>query len=183
MNIILLFYAPASTILGIKCLNYHIVQWIAIIFFKQYTKISFTEKKMKKYLSINSFLLLYISFTSLTIISTYFDWYLKCTTPSYQMSSGRHAFQTCICSLIGFNSYFVLYLMCCFGNNPLYMELFFSKFGFRASRWKKNKAKTEIIRYKYHTTEQNRTEFLLVWNPYTKDCYQNNTLNTKQSNY
>ena len=38
------------------------------------------------------------------------------------MSSGRHAFQTCICSLIGFNSYFVLYLMCCFGNNPLYMD-------------------------------------------------------------
>ena len=35
------------------------------------------------------------------------------------MSSGRHAFQTCICSLIGFNSYFVL---CCFGNNPLYMD-------------------------------------------------------------
>jgi hypothetical protein len=31
--------------------------------------------------------------------------------------------------------------------------------------------------------EQNRSEFLLVWNPYTKDCYQNNTLNTKQSNY
>ena len=27
-----------------------------------------------------------------------------------------------ICSLIGFNSYFVLYLMCCFGNNPLYMD-------------------------------------------------------------
>ena len=24
--------------------------------------------------------------------------------------------------------------------------------------------------------EQNRTEFLLVWNPYTKDCYKNNTL-------
>ena len=38
------------------------------------------------------------------------------------MSSGRHAFQTCICSLIGFNSYFVLYLMRCFGNNPLYMD-------------------------------------------------------------
>ena len=38
------------------------------------------------------------------------------------MSPGRHAFQTCICSLIGFNSYFVLYLMCCFGNNPLYMD-------------------------------------------------------------
>jgi hypothetical protein len=37
------------------------------------------------------------------------------------MSSGRHAFQTCICSLIGFNSFFVLYLMCCFGNNPLYI--------------------------------------------------------------
>ena len=27
-----------------------------------------------------------------------------------------------ICSLIGFNRYFVLYLMCCFGNNPLYMD-------------------------------------------------------------
>ena len=27
-----------------------------------------------------------------------------------------------ICSLIGFNTYFVLYLMCCFGNNPLYMD-------------------------------------------------------------
>ena len=46
-----------------------------------------------------------------------FKSYLKCTTSSYQMSSGRHAFQTFICSLIGFNSYFVLYLMCCFGNN------------------------------------------------------------------
>ena len=32
------------------------------------------------------------------------------------------AFQTCICSLIAFNSFFVLYLMCCFGNNPLYMD-------------------------------------------------------------
>ena len=31
--------------------------------------------------------------------------------------------------------------------------------------------------------EKNRTSFLLVWDPYTKDCYQNNTLNTKQSNY
>jgi hypothetical protein len=31
--------------------------------------------------------------------------------------------------------------------------------------------------------EQNRTECLLVWNPYTKDCYQNNTINTKQSKY
>ena len=30
----------------------------------------------------------------------------------------RHAFQTYI--LIAFNSFFVLYLMCCFGNNPLY---------------------------------------------------------------
>ena len=38
------------------------------------------------------------------------------------MSSGRHAFQTCICSLIAFNSFFVWYLMCCFGNNPLYMD-------------------------------------------------------------
>ena len=34
----------------------------------------------------------------------------------------RHAFQTCICNLIAFNSFFVLYLMCCFGNNPLYMD-------------------------------------------------------------
>ena len=51
-----------------------------------------------------------------------FKSYLKCTTSSYQMSSRRHAFQTCICSLIGFNSYFVLYLMSCFGNNPLYMD-------------------------------------------------------------
>ena len=51
-----------------------------------------------------------------------FKSYLRCTTLSYQMSSGRHAFQTDICSLIGFNSYFVLYLMCCFGNNPLYMD-------------------------------------------------------------
>ena len=34
----------------------------------------------------------------------------------------RHALQTCICSLIVFNSFFVLYLMCCFGNNPLYMD-------------------------------------------------------------
>ena len=42
---------------------------------------------------------------------------------SYQMSSGRHAFQTCICSLIEFNSYLVLYLMCCFGNTPLHMDL------------------------------------------------------------
>jgi hypothetical protein len=31
-------------------------------------------------------------------------------------------------------------------------------------------------------TEQNRTECLLIWNPYTKDCYQNNTWNTKQRN-
>jgi hypothetical protein len=38
------------------------------------------------------------------------------------MSLGRHAFQTCICSLIVVNSFFVLYLMCCFGNNPLYMD-------------------------------------------------------------
>lgn len=30
--------------------------------------------------------------------------------------------QTCTCSLIGFNSNFVLYLKCCFGNNPLYMD-------------------------------------------------------------
>ena len=42
---------------------------------------------------------------------------------SYQMSSRRHACETCICSLIRCNSYFVLYLMCCFGNNPLYMDL------------------------------------------------------------
>ena len=35
----------------------------------------------------------------------------------------RHAFQTCtICSLIVFKSFFVLYLMCCFGNNPLYTD-------------------------------------------------------------
>ena len=27
-----------------------------------------------------------------------------------------------ICSLIVVNSFFVLYLMCCFGNNPLYMD-------------------------------------------------------------
>jgi hypothetical protein len=27
-----------------------------------------------------------------------------------------------ICSLIVFNSFVVLYLMCCFGNNPLYMD-------------------------------------------------------------
>jgi hypothetical protein len=28
-----------------------------------------------------------------------------------------------VCSLIGFsNSFFVLYLICCFGNNPLYMD-------------------------------------------------------------
>ena len=27
-----------------------------------------------------------------------------------------------VCNLIGFNTYFVLYLMCCFGNNPLYMD-------------------------------------------------------------
>ena len=38
------------------------------------------------------------------------------------MSLERHAFQTCICSLIVFNSFFVLYVMCCFGNNPLYMD-------------------------------------------------------------
>ena len=38
------------------------------------------------------------------------------------MSLGSHAFQTCICSLIVVNSFFVLYLMCCFGNNPLYMD-------------------------------------------------------------
>jgi hypothetical protein len=31
-------------------------------------------------------------------------------------------FQTSTCSLIVFNSFFVLYLMCCFGNNPLYMD-------------------------------------------------------------
>ena len=34
------------------------------------------------------------------------------------MLSGRRAFQTCF----GFSSYFVLYLMCCFVNNPLYMD-------------------------------------------------------------
>ena len=28
----------------------------------------------------------------------------------------------CVCSLIGFNSYFVVYLMWCLGNNPLYMD-------------------------------------------------------------
>ena len=44
-------------------------------FFKQYTKISFQTfsgftEIIKKYLSINSFLLLYISFTPLTITST-----------------------------------------------------------------------------------------------------------------
>ena len=38
------------------------------------------------------------------------------------MSLGSHAFQTCICSLIVVNSFFVLYLMYCFGNNPLYMD-------------------------------------------------------------
>ena len=38
------------------------------------------------------------------------------------MSLGRHGVQTCICSLIVFNSFFVLYLMCCFGSNPLYMD-------------------------------------------------------------
>jgi hypothetical protein len=38
------------------------------------------------------------------------------------MSLERHAFQTCTCSLIVFNSFFVLYLMCCFGSNPLYMD-------------------------------------------------------------
>ena len=38
------------------------------------------------------------------------------------MSLGRHVFQTCICSCIVFNSFFVLYLMRCFGNNPLYMD-------------------------------------------------------------
>ena len=38
------------------------------------------------------------------------------------MSLGRHAFQTCICSLIVFNSFFVLYLMYCFGSNPLYID-------------------------------------------------------------
>ena len=27
-----------------------------------------------------------------------------------------------ICSLIGSNGYFVLYLMCCFGSKPLYMD-------------------------------------------------------------
>ena len=37
------------------------------------------------------------------------------------MSLVRYAFQTCICSLIAFNSFFVLYLMCCFGNNPIYV--------------------------------------------------------------
>ena len=31
-------------------------------------------------------------------------------------------FQTSTCSLIVFNSFFVLYLMCCVGNNPLYMD-------------------------------------------------------------
>ena len=34
--------------------------------------------------------------------------------------------------------------------------------------------------FSYTPFHQNRTELLLVWNPYTKDCYQNNTLNTKQ---
>ena len=42
------------------------------------------------------------------------------------MSLGSHAFQTCTsictCSLIVVNSLFVLYLMCCFSNNPLYMD-------------------------------------------------------------
>ena len=28
----------------------------------------------------------------------------------------------CTGNLIAFNSFFVLYLMCCFGNNPLYMD-------------------------------------------------------------
>ena len=42
------------------------------------------------------------------------------------MSLGSHVFQTCTsictCSLIVVNSLFVLYLMCCFSNNPLYMD-------------------------------------------------------------
>ena len=38
------------------------------------------------------------------------------------MSLRSHVFQTCICSLIVVNSFFVLYLVCYFGNNPLYMD-------------------------------------------------------------
>jgi hypothetical protein len=38
------------------------------------------------------------------------------------MSLERHAFQTCMHSLVVFNSFFVLYVMCCFGNNPLYIN-------------------------------------------------------------
>jgi hypothetical protein len=48
-----------------------------------------------------------------------------------------------------------------------------------------NRHRTKTNKYWHNNTTQktNRTELLLVWNPYTKDCYQNNTLNTKQSKY
>ena len=53
------------------------------------------------------------------------------------MSLMRHAFQTYICTgnLIAFNSFFVLYLMCCFGNNPLYMDFTPIKFMFCSVVW------------------------------------------------
>ena len=43
------------------------------------------------------------------------------------MSLEKHAFQTCICSLIVFNSFVVLYLMCCFGNNPFVYGFYTNK--------------------------------------------------------
>jgi hypothetical protein len=85
-----------------------------------------------------------------------------------------------ICSLIVVNSFFVLYLMCWFGNNPLYMDfrpiqiLFQVPFNaLYAHAWRFLVSHSVCMyccyfRVVIHFSICNRTEFVLVWNPYTK---------------